>query len=171
MNAFRRFYGERPLHLLLQLAAIGLAGYAASRVLAEGAPWFALLTWFVGAAVLHDLVFLPVYAFADATAQSRLFRRRRPLPAASGVAWINHLRVPVAFSGLLMLVWFPLILGGREDAFTGATGLGTDVYLGRWLGVTGVLFVGSALVYAVRVRRAARAVGAGVISAGVISAG
>lgn len=156
MTAFRRFYGERPLHLLLHLAALGLAGYAASRVLAEGAPWLAIATWFVGAAVLHDVAFLPVYALADSAAQGRLLRRARPLPAASGVAWINHLRVPVAFSGLLLLVWFPLILGGREDAFTGATGFTTDVYLGRWLGVTGVLFAGSALLYAVRVRRATR---------------
>lgn len=156
MNAFRRLYGESPLHLLLQLAAIGLAGYAASRVLAEGAPWLALLTWFVGAAILHDLLFVPLYAVADVAAQRRLFRRHRPLPAAAGVAWINHVRVPVAFSALLMLVWFPLILGGREAAFTAATGLGTEVYLGRWLGVTGVLFAASALLYAVRVRRAGR---------------
>lgn len=70
--------------------------------------------------------------------------------------WINHLRAPVALSALLLLVWFPLILGGRADAFRGATGLGTEVYLGRWLAVTGVLILISALVYALRVRRSRR---------------
>jgi hypothetical protein len=154
IRRFRRFYGENPLHLLIQLGAVTVAGYAASRVLAEHAPWQALLTWLVSAAVLHDALFYPLYAVADVAAHNRLFRRHRRLPQVAGVPWINHVRIPVAFSALLMLVWFPLILGGREDDFRAATGLGTEVYLGRWLGVTGAFFVGSALVYALRVRRA-----------------
>lgn len=155
----RRIYGDSPLHLLAQLVAIALAGYAASRVLVEGGPWPALLTWFVGAALGHDLVLLPLYALADTAAQFRPLRRARPLPAVAGVPWINHLRVPVGLSLLLLLVWWPLILSDAPGTFTAATGLTTSVYLGRWLGISGVFLLASAAVYAVRLRRAARPAG------------
>jgi hypothetical protein len=158
---FRRRYGHGPLHLLAQLVAIALAGYAASRVLAENGPWLALLVWFVGAALGHDLVLYPLYALADAAGQFRLLRRSRPLPAPAGVPWINHVRVPLALSGLLFLIWFPLILGGRAQAFLDTTGVGTEVYLGRWLAVSGALLLGSAVVYAVRVRLTRRSAGDG----------
>lgn len=153
----RRLYGERPLHLFAQLIAFAFAGYAASRVLfAEpGAAWVAILVWFVGAALGHDLVVYPLYAIADATAHARLFRRARPLPVVAGVPWINHLRVPVAFSLLILLVWWPLILSDAPGTFFAATGLTTGVYLGRWLGITGVFLLVSGVLYAVRVRRAA----------------
>lgn len=153
IQLFRRRYGARPLHLLALLASFALAGYAVTRVLADGAPLTAVLIWFVGAAVGHDLVLYPLYAIADSTAHARLFRRHRPVPAIQGVPWINYLRVPLGISALLMLLWFPLILGGRADAFFGATGQTTDVYLGRWLGITGVLFLGSAAAYALKIRR------------------
>lgn len=152
----RRGYAEGPVHLLAQLGAFAVAGYAASRVLVEGGPWLALAVWFLGAVVGHDLVLFPVYAAVDAAGQFRLLHRSRPLPAVAGVPWINHVRVPVALSGLLLLVWFPLILGGRAQAFLDTTGLGTEVYPGRWLGVSGAIALGSVLVYAVRLRRATR---------------
>ncbi len=157
----RRLYGDSSLHLFAQLVAFALAGYAASRVLVENGPWLALAVWFVGAALGHDLVLYPLYALADAAGQFRLLRRTRPLLAVRDVPWINHLRAPVALSALLLLVWFPLILGGRADAFEAATGLGTEVYLGRWLAVTGVLFLVSGLAYAVRIRRAGAALDLG----------
>lgn len=155
-GGFRRRYGEGPLHLLAQLVAFTLAGYAASRVLVEGGPWAALLLWFVGAALGHDLVLLPLYALADSAGQFRLFRRSRPLPAVAGVALAHYVRVPAALSALLLLVWFPLVLGGRDRAFRDTTGLGTEVYLGRWLAVTAVLFAASALACALRVRLVTR---------------
>lgn len=154
----RRLYGAGPLHVLSLLGCFAIAGYAATRVLAEGGPWLAMLTWFVGAAIAHDLVLYPLYAIADVTAHARVFRRHRRPPSVRGVPWINYLRVPVGLSALLLLVWFPLILGGREDAFFGATGHSTDVYLGRWSAITGVLFLGSAVCYAWAIRRADRGV-------------
>jgi hypothetical protein len=150
----RRLYGDSPLHLLAQLVAVAIAGYAASRVLVEGGPWFALLTWFVGAALGHDLVLLPLYALADSAGQFRLLHRSRPPPAVAGVAWINHVRVPVGLSLLILLVWWPLVLSDAPGTFTAATGLTTSVYLGRWLGITGAFLLVSALAYAARVRRA-----------------
>lgn len=152
---FRRRYGASPLHLLALLASFAIAGYAVARVLADNGPLLNIGIWFVGAAIGHDALLYPLYAITD-VAHNRLLRRYRRLPALVGVPWINHLRVSVALSGLLLLVWFPLILGGRDDAFAGATGLHTDVYLGRWLGIVASLFLGSAIVYAVRLGRAVR---------------
>ena len=151
---FRRRYGAGPLHLFAMVAALALAGYAATRVAADGGPLVAVGVWFVGAALGHDVVFYPLYAVADVAAHARVVTRHRPAPALRGVAWINYLRVPTALSGLLLLIWFPLILGGRAQAFLDTTGTATDVYLGRWLAVTGILFLAAGVLYALRVRRA-----------------
>lgn len=151
---FRRLYGAGPLHLIAVLTSVALAGYAATRVLADGGPMIAIGVWFVGAALGHDVVFYPLYAIADLAAHARIVQRHRPAPAVRGVAWINYVRVPVALSGLLLLIWFPLILGGRAEAFRNTTGNGTEVYLGRWLAVSGVLLLVSGVLYAWRVRRA-----------------
>jgi hypothetical protein len=78
-------------------------------------------------------------------------------PARSGPAGppvINYVRVPAAFSLLLLLVWFPLILGLSARTYHRASGLVTSPYLGRWLAVTGVLFAASAASYALALRRA-----------------
>ena len=146
--AFARWYGAGPLHLLALLASLALTGYAVQRLVTEQPLKVAV--WFIGAAVAHDLILLPLYSIADLSARSVLSRRPEPVPA---VPWINHLRVPAFLSGLLLLVWFPLIL--RLSApYEGATGLSIDVYLGRWLAITGVLFAASAVALAVRLRRA-----------------
>ena len=61
---------------------------------------------------------------------------------------LNYVRIPVAFSLLLLLVFFPLILGLSEPEYHRASGLTTQPYLWRWLAVTGVLFAVSAVSYA-----------------------
>ena len=146
-----RGYGAGPLHVLASLACFALAGYAVLKVV--HAPQAVMIAvWFVGAIIGHDLVLYPLYALADRS----LAPLRRRSPALPAVPWINHLRVPVVLSGLLLLVSFPLILGLNEDTYRGATGLSTAPYLGRWLLITGVLFAASALVYALRLARTAR---------------
>jgi hypothetical protein len=145
-------YGASPLHLLALLACFALAGYTAGRVAAAGI-WLGFAVWFVGAALIHDLLLFPLYAIADVGAQ-RIARHRHRLPPAPGwPPWINYLRVPAGLSGLLLLVWFPLILRRSRQVYEASTGLSPDPYLGRWLLVTGVLFAGSALAYALRLRR------------------
>ncbi|WP_407696892.1 hypothetical protein [Streptomyces dysideae] len=134
-----------PLQLLLLAASFALAGYAGVRLL-DG-DWFGVALWFVGAAVLHDLVLLPLYAAAD-RALVRVTVRRRD--------WIGYVRVPAALSLLLLLVWFPLIAGRVTDRYRPATGLSPDGFLARWLLVAAVLFGGSALLYVLRLRRAAK---------------
>jgi len=152
MRRFLRWYGASPLHLLTMVGCFALAGYAAAELLPNnpvGIP-----VWFVGAVIGHDLILMPLYTLADRSAIA-VFRHRQPkLPA---VPWINHLRVPTALSGMLLLIWFPLIL--RLPArFTATTTLSLDPYLWHWLAVTGALFLLSAAALAWRLRTGRRGV-------------
>jgi len=128
-----------PLQLLLLACSFALSAYAGVRLL-EG-DWFEVALWFVGAALLHDLVLLPLYATADrALVRAAGPRRRR----------VAYVRVPAALSLLLLLVWFPLISGQVAERYGAVTDLPADRFLTRWLLVTAALFGGSALVFAVR---------------------
>ncbi|GAA3223848.1 hypothetical protein GCM10017691_11250 [Pseudonocardia petroleophila] len=142
----RTRYGAGPVHLLAMVGCFALAAYAGVRLL-DARP-LAVAIWFTAAVVAHDLVLFPLYTLADRSAQAVL-RRRAPAPTL----WINHLRVPVLLSGLLLLVWFPLIFQ-LSGFYTAVTALPAEVYLGRWLLVTGVLFTGSAAILAGRLLRA-----------------
>ncbi len=136
--------------LLALLASFVVAGYAGVRLLA-GNPT-GVGAWFVGSAVVHDLVLFPLYAGADA-ALVMLLRRRPALATVAGVPWLNHLRVPAVVSGVLLLVWSPLILQLSTATYFDASGLSPQPYLPRWLAVTAVLFAISAVVLAVRVAK------------------
>ena len=72
---------------------------------------------------------------------------------------VNHVRVPALLSGFAFIVYFPLILGLGDGRYESATTLSQDVYLGRWLLLCGTMFAVSALLYAVRSRRADRSPG------------
>jgi len=115
VSRLRRWYGAPLRHLLALLAAFALAGYAIYAVAAAGQwPGFAL--WFAAAIVVHDLLLFPVYSGADRILRQFLRRRQASaVPAAPPV--LNYLRVPAAFSLLLLLVWFPLILGLSSDRY------------------------------------------------------
>ncbi|MFC5952944.1 hypothetical protein ACFP51_00095 [Streptomyces pratens] len=136
-----------PLQLLLLACSFALAAYAGVRLLAD--DWFGVALWFVGVALLHDLVLLPLYTVADRAAV-------RGLGAVRRREWVLYVRVPAAFSGLLLLVWFPLISGRVERRYRLGTGLPADVFLARWLLITAVLFGGSALLLALRLWRLRR---------------
>ena len=142
-----RFALGSPLQLLLLSCSFALAAYAGVRLLAG--DWLGVALWVVGAAVLHDLVLLPLYAAADPAEPPyhRPVRRRE---------WVMYARVPAALSGLLLLVWFPLISGMVEERYRSGTGLPPQVFLTRWLLITAVLFAGSALLLVLRLRRAAK---------------
>lgn len=145
----RRLYGEGPLHLLLMAASFALAGYAGVRLLAGDA--FGVAVWFVGAALVHDLVLVPVYAAADRLLCRSAGRR-------SGL--VNFVRVPALLSGLLLLVWFPLITR-QTRRYEPASGLSPEVFLGNWLLITAALFLVSGVWLVVRTallrRRATKA--------------
>ena len=75
--------------------------------------------------------------------------RAARLPA---IPWINYLRVPAGLSGLLFLVWFPLILR-LQTGYQASTTISPEPFLWHWLGVTGALFLLSAADVALRLRR------------------
>jgi hypothetical protein len=155
MARFRSTYGDSPLHLLAVIASFAIAGYAFLRIV-ENPSALGTLVWFAGAAVAHDLIAFPLYSALNLIAHrsiegpddAREERRRVPL--------INHVRIPAFLAGLALLMFFPLILGLDAANYEKDTGLSGDVFLTRWLGLCAALFLGSALIYAVRLRRATR---------------
>jgi hypothetical protein len=141
-----RWYGASPLHLLALLACFGLAGYAAARLIPSRPV--AVLAWFLGAVIGHDLLLVPLYSLADRSVTAAIRHREPELPVTP---WVNYVRVPAALSGLLLLVWFPLILRLRSP-YHASTGLSADPYVWHWLAVTGALFLLSAVAFALRLR-------------------
>ena len=66
---------------------------------------------------------------------------------------INHVRVPALISALLLIIYGPLISGIAEGSYFALTGHQLEHYLRNWLLITGALFLGSGVIYLVRVGR------------------
>jgi hypothetical protein len=129
-----RRYDASPVHLLAHLAALALAAWALVQIPGLG-NWQRIAVWLVAAVVVHDLVLFPAYTVAG-----RLVGRS------------PFVRVPLALSALLALVFFPVMCGKGEGAYTRVSGAAWDGYAERWLLVSALLFAGSAVLYAVRSR-------------------
>jgi hypothetical protein len=142
MRLLRRGYGATPVHLAAHVAALALAGYALLQ-LVDVRSAGNVFTWLIGAVLLHDFVLLPLYGALDRAGQALAGERR----------WaVNYLRVPAALSGLLLLVYFPLIFGLSDGNVARASAIEPAGYAGRWLLVTGILFAASAVLVAIRLR-------------------
>ena len=150
MSRLLRWYGASPLHLLAMLGSFALAGYAAAELLRHNPV--GILVWFVAAVIGHDLLLMPLYTLADRSAMAVF--RHRPLNLPAG-PWINYLRVPAVLSGVLLLIWFPLIFR-LPTRFPASTTLPLNPYLWHWLAVTGALFLLSATALALRLRAVRR---------------
>ena len=137
----RKLYRAGPLHLLVHAAAFAVAGYALAQILSSRFVENFVI-WFVGAALLHDLVLVPLYSAAD-----WLARRELGPPA------INHVRVPALLSGLLLLVYFPLIFVKADRTYVNATGHHVEGDARNWLLLTAGIFLASGLVYLARLIR------------------
>ena len=148
-SRFVRLYGESPRHLVAVLGCFALTGYTVLRIVDDPALT-RIAIWFVGAAVVWDLVVGPAFALVDRLLRPLGSRRASP----RGVSPLNHVRVPGVVSALLLMVWAPSILQRSEDVFRAKSGLDQDVFLGRWVAITVVLFAVSAVLFAVRVLRA-----------------
>jgi hypothetical protein len=138
-------YGAPVWHLAGHALAFAAIAYALSRLLqpSVGRP-LGILVWLVGGAVLHDLVFLPLYSLGD-----------RVVRAVTGPA-VNHVRVPAAIAGVLLLVYFPLIVSKAPATYERNTGRPPPDYLARWLAITGGLFAASGVVWVARAARRRR---------------
>jgi hypothetical protein len=151
MSRFKLRYGSSPLHLVAHAAAFAIAAYALAQIFRGGAA-VNFIVWFAGAAVLHDIVFFPLYSALDRFARRGTRYRARE----SGVPVINYVRAPALISGLLLLVYSPLILRLADRTYFDASGHHIEGYARNWLLITAALFTGSAVLYAVRLRRGAR---------------
>jgi len=156
IDSFRRRYGENPWHLIAHIAGFAIAAYAIVQLLGQK-HWINWLAWFLAAALLHDLVLLPLYSAFDRIGTAVTRRVHVRLPGGGDpsdpahVPLINHVRAPALISGMLLLIYFPLILGPGDAGYLSATGHHPSGYLRNWLLITLALFAGSALIYGIRV--------------------
>jgi hypothetical protein len=155
VSSFRREYGAGPFHLLAVATSFAVSAYALARVFDVVSEPARVALWLLGAIVAHDLVLFPLYALLGLIAGGVLVPE--PRRSRLRVAALNHLRAPALVSGLLLLVWFPLISTQAPRTFMRASGLDASVYLDRWLLATAALFAGSALLFALRIRSLGRA--------------
>lgn len=137
-GVLRGRYGASPLHLLGHVLLFAWAGYAVLQLL-DARKAASIFVWLLAAVLLHDFVLLPLYAGVDRLGGGRL-----------GPRAVNHLRVPAALSGLLLLVYFPPILGLNDVTFLHAGGHRPAGYARDWLLITLALFLVSGVVYLVR---------------------
>jgi hypothetical protein len=151
----RTLYGASPLHALAVLASFAIAGYAFLRIV-ENPSALGTLIWFGGAAIAHDLIAFPLYSLLNLLASRPLAGPRREWEAERRVPVVNHIRIPAYLCLLALLLFFPLILGLDSSNYEKDAGISSDVFLTRWLGLCAALFLGSAVIYALRLRRAGK---------------
>lgn len=146
----RRRLGGGPLYFVGHAVFFVVAYLAVRNTLqfATSHTWN-WVAWFVGAALLHDLVFLPFYAFPDGIVSLQEHPWRR-------VRLVNHLRVPAVVSGVMLLAFAPSIFAKGEAAYTRTSGDVPPDFLGRWALITVGLFGVSAVLYGLRWVKASR---------------
>lgn len=137
MGHLKRLYGAHPLHLVVVLGCLALAGYAATGTRVNPG-WMLMAVWFAAALLAHDLVLFPVYATAN-----------RLLVGALGRRGVNYVRLPLLGSALTFALFWPGIVRQGADTYLAATGLTQEPYLARWLLLCAGMFGASALVLVV----------------------
>jgi hypothetical protein len=152
LGHFRRRYGASPLHLAGHLVVFAIGLFAIWRI-ASAESLVKLLVLYVAFAFAHDLIFLPAYSGLDRAARAAL--ARLPVGRPGSVPVINHVRAPALISGLLLVIYAPLISRASDNGYFLSSGHHIEGYLRNWLLISVALFAGSALVYALRVARAA----------------
>jgi hypothetical protein len=157
----RKFYGSHPLHLLTMAAGFALVGYITftfkpATLWNPQAWWQSIAVWLAAAIIVHDFALFPLYAMADRLLGIATRRRRRRPRGQLRVPARNYLRIPALGSGLSLLMFFPGIIKQGAATYLAATGQTQQPFLGRWLLLTAVMFIASALLYAFRLVLARR---------------
>lgn len=146
MSRVRRFYGAQPLHLLatvvaLAIVAAGIAGWLQADLDTRG-----IAIWAVASTLAFEWILLPLAWALDRIALA---------PIAPRVNRV-YIRAPALLSGLLLIVFAPLIFKADTPTFEAITGMSPPDYLIRWLLATAAMFAISGLAYAFSLRRSAR---------------
>ena len=133
--------------LLVHLALLPLCGWALVQLFSVSSAKAAqgIAIWLLAAAIVHDLLLVPLYAGLDRAARVALRGAR-----------VNYVRIPAGLSLLLLGVFWGTVAGKGEGAYHAVSGRSFDGYATRWLIVTVVLFAVSTVIYLVRRRSAAR---------------
>jgi hypothetical protein len=148
LGHFRRRYGGSPLHLAGHLVVFAIAAFAIWRMASAGGL-MQLIALYVGFVIAHDLVFLPAYSGLDWGARACLARLPRLRPG--GIPRINHIRAPALIAGLLLIIYLPLISGKADGGYFADSGHHVEGYARNWLLISVALFLGSGLIYVLRV--------------------
>ncbi|MGH2869369.1 MAG: hypothetical protein ACRDQH_09470 [Pseudonocardiaceae bacterium] len=157
----REHYGAGPLHLIALVASFAIAGAAVVGWFERPRDVTTVLIWFAAAAVLHDLMLLPLYSLLDwitVGAVTRRIERVRPGRAGTDrpINPTGYIRIPALLSVLLLVVFLPVILGQGTQSELSASGIAERGYLARWLLACGVMFAISGAAYAVATARVSR---------------
>jgi len=153
LDHFRRRYGATPLHLVGHVFFLAIAAFAIDQI-AKAGGWAEVILLYVGFVIAHDLILLPAYAGVDRMGRRALARLSARWTWSGKVPVINHVRAPALISALLLIMYLPLISGRADPAYFAESGHHLEGYLRNWLLISVALFLGSGLIYAVRVRRA-----------------
>jgi hypothetical protein len=150
VRRFRHFYGGQPLHLLatvmsFALVAAGFVGWAQ-----PGSDLRGVLLWLLGCLIATELVLLPSAWLLDRIAIGASHGSASSDRIRSEVAYV---RTPALLSGLLLIVFAPLIFSFDGATYTAVTATTTSRYLSRWLFSTAALFGISAVTYAIKLAR------------------
>lgn len=146
--AFRRAYGAAWWHPVVVLSCLALTAHVVDRLSQEPLSGL-MLFWFAGCVLVHDVVLLPTGSLLDRflTALPRRARSGRELRVRA----INHVRVPLLASGLLLLMFLPGIVQQGTATHLAATGMDQQPYFTRWVWLSAAFAVLSAVCFAVRV--------------------
>lgn len=149
-SGFSRRYGASPGHLVALVVGTAVSVYSVTRITSLQ-TLLELALWFGGLLLLHDVVLFPLYAGADRALQTV----GRGGHSKAVPVWLNHVRIPVALSAVLLLASLPLILR-LSPGYERAANRSAAPYLWHWVLLTVALGIGSAVLYVLR-RRKSRA--------------
>jgi hypothetical protein len=135
------------MRLLAHLALLPVCAWALVQLFSVSSSKAAMgiAIWLVAAAIVHDLLFVPLYSGLDRVARAALRGAR-----------VNYVRVPAGLSLLLLCVFWGTIGGEGESAYHAVSGRSFGGYGARWLLVTAGLFAASGVIYLARRGSASR---------------
>ena len=147
---FHYEYGAQPLHLIAVATSLLLSGYGLLRI-DDLSNTGRIVIWIVAAALLHDLVAVPIYSLLLRLAHGAT--DRAITTRAMALHALNHVRVPAGLSLLLLLVYVAADLPLRARRVHGDHRIRRRPLPRRWLLISAAMFLISGLIYAVRLRR------------------
>lgn len=149
LERFRYEYGATPLHLIASVTSLAVALFAILRIF-QIPTTGGILLWMVAAILAHDAISFPLYTLFNRIAEEAVDASVRPRRVA--LLTLNHIRIPLFFSLILLIPSFPLVFQLDEARYSITTGYDLDRYLGNWLLICAVIFLISGLHYAFKLR-------------------